>query len=307
MNSDKKSLNAHPPIAFSKSIPFFLVHLLAISAFFLYPLTPSLFLLTLGLYGIRMFGVTAGFHRYFSHRSYKTSRFFQFLLAFLAQTSAQKGALWWAAHHRHHHKYSDLENDIHSPLQSGFWWSHVGWILSTKYDETQWSQIPDFKSKSELRFLNRYHLLPVIFLGVILFLVGGAPALFYGLFVSTTLLWHGTFTINSLSHVFGWVRYQSKDTSKNNPILALITLGEGWHNNHHTYQSSTRQGFFWWEIDLTYLTLRFLKTLGIVWDLREPPLEQLERKRISFLQNNEQLSPYKEVPMIESELELIHK
>jgi stearoyl-CoA desaturase (Delta-9 desaturase) len=267
-------------ISLGKSIPFFAVHVLAIAAFWLYPPTWGLIALTVSLYGLRMFGVTGGFHRYFSHRTYKTSRFFQFCLAFLAQTSAQKGALWWAAHHRHHHRFSDQENDIHSPIQSGFWWSHVGWILSEQYDETHWELIPDLKKFPELVFLNRYHLVPPLFLGFTLFFIGGWASLFWGMFVSTTLLWHGTFTINSLSHVFGSVRYESEDTSRNNFWLALLTLGEGWHNNHHTYQSATNQGFFWWEIDVTYYVLKALSKVGIVWDLRSPPLELLERKRV---------------------------
>ena len=277
-------------LSLGKSVPFFIVHALGVAALFLYPPTAGLVFLALAMYVIRMFAITGGLHRYFSHRTYKTSRGFQFFLAFLAQTSAQKGALWWAAHHRHHHRFSDQPNDIHSPKQEGFWWSHVGWILSPIYDETHWDQIPDLKKYPELVFINKYHLLPTILLGVLLFVTGGAPALFWGLFLSTTLLWHGTFTINSLSHVFGNVRYESGDTSKNNFWLALITLGEGWHNNHHTYQSSTRQGFFWWEIDVTYYTLRTLEKVGLVWDLREPPLALLEKKRVKSVAENREVA-----------------
>ena len=268
-------------ISYSKSVPFLIVHALAVAAFFWYPPTFALVSIALGSYVIRMFGVTGGFHRYFSHRTYKTSRAFQFFLAFLAETSAQKGALWWAANHRHHHKFSDKPEDIHSPVQSGFWQSHVGWILSTEHDDTQWDLIGDFKKYPELIFLNRYNLLPPVIYGAALLLVGGPAVLFWGMFVSTVLLWHGTFTINSLSHVFGSVRYKSADTSKNNWLLAIVTLGEGWHNNHHAYQSSTRQGFFWWEYDVTYYTLRAFEKIGLVWDLRAPPLALLEKKRVN--------------------------
>ena len=253
------------------SIPFFAVHLTALVGVLLVGFRWWYPLLALGAYFVRMFFVTAGYHRYFSHRAFKTSRWFQFVLAFMAESSAQKGALWWAAHHRDHHKYSDQPDDIHSPRQKGLWWAHVGWILSSKYDETKLERIKDFAQYPELRWLNKYHLLPAVLVALALFLVGGAPVLIWGFFVSTVLLWHGTFTINSLSHVFGKVRYPSEDDSKNNWLLALITGGEGWHNNHHYYQSTANQGFFWWEIDTSYYTLKLLSWLGIVWDLRTPP------------------------------------
>ncbi|RYZ64518.1 MAG: acyl-CoA desaturase, partial [Proteobacteria bacterium] len=223
-------------ISYKKSIPFFAVHLAAIAGAIFYPPTWGLVTLCVSFYYLRMFGVTGAYHRYFSHRTYKTSRVMQFLLAFLAQTSAQKGALWWAANHRHHHKHSDDEHDIHSPVQDGFWWSHVGWILSEKYDETDWSLISDLKKYPELVFLNRFNLVPAVLLAVAIFFVGGMPALVWGFFISTVLCWHGTFTINSLSHVFGTRRYTTTDTSRNNWLLAIVTMGEGWHNNHHAYQ-----------------------------------------------------------------------
>lgn len=263
------------------SLPFFILHAVAIVGVFLVPFAWKWVGLCVGIYYLRMFAITGGYHRYFSHRTYKTSRAFQFLMALLAQSSAQKGALWWAANHRHHHKFSDQEEDIHSPLHSGFWWSHVGWILSKDNEETHWDLIGDFRKYPELVFLNRYPHLPAVALALILFATGGAPALMWGFFMSTVLLWHGTFTINSLSHVFGSRRYTTTDTSRNNFWLALLTLGEGWHNNHHCYQSSTKQGFFWYEIDVTYYALKALSKVGIVWDLRAPPLELLESKRIA--------------------------
>lgn len=263
------------------SIPFFVLHAVAIIGVFLVPFAWKWVALCFGMYTLRMFAVTGGYHRYFSHRTYKTSRAFQFFMALLAQSSAQKGALWWAANHRHHHKFSDQEEDIHSPLHAGFWWSHAGWILSAENEKTHWELIGDFKKFPELVFLNRYPHLPATVLALGLLAVGGAPAVMWGFFMSTVLLWHGTFTINSLSHVFGSRRYTTTDTSRNNFWLALITLGEGWHNNHHTYQSATNQGFFWYEIDVTYYALKALSKVGIVWDLRKPPLELLEAKRIA--------------------------
>jgi stearoyl-CoA desaturase (delta-9 desaturase) len=253
------------------SAPFFAVHVAAIAGVIWLGWSWTGFALAITLYYVRMFGVTGGYHRYFSHRTYRTSRWFQFVLAVLAQTSMQKGALWWAAHHRDHHKYSDTKLDPHSWREEGFWWSHVGWILSRDTEDTDLKKISDLARFPELRWLNHYHLVPGVALGFILWLVGGWHALVWGCFVSTTLLWHGTFTINSLSHMLGSRRYRTTDNSRNNLVLALITMGEGWHNNHHYYQRSVRQGFYWWEVDLTFYILKVLEALGLVWDLHAPP------------------------------------
>lgn len=251
------------------SIPFIGVHLMCLFVIQV-GARPRDVLVCLGLYVLRMWGITAGFHRYFSHRAFKTGRVFQFLLAFVGTLSTQKGVLWWAAHHRHHHRYSDAEQDIHSPVQKGFWWSHAGWILCDKYGETKYDSIKDFARFPELVLLNRFHLVPPVALAVALYFLGGFSLLVWGFFVSTTLLWHGTFTINSLSHVFGKRRYKTTDTSRNNWLLALITLGEGWHNNHHYHQNTANQGWFWWEVDLSYYSLKVLSWFGVVKDLRKP-------------------------------------
>jgi stearoyl-CoA desaturase (Delta-9 desaturase) len=225
--------------------------------------------LALGLYVARMFGVTGAYHRYFSHRTFKTGRVMQFLLAFLAETSAQRGVLWWAAHHRDHHKFSDGVRDVHSPIRWGFWHSHVGWVYdgNEKYD---WGRVKDFSRYPELVVLEKLWLLPPTVLAVACLLIGGWWALLIGFFFSTVVLWHGTFTINSLAHVWGKRRYATTDDSRNNWLLALITMGEGWHNNHHHHMSSCRQGFFWWEVDLTYYILKAMSMVGLVWDIREP-------------------------------------
>jgi stearoyl-CoA desaturase (delta-9 desaturase) len=259
-------------ISLPRLIPFAAVHLVCLAVFWT-GVRWSDVVLALGMYYLGMFFVTAGYHRYFSHRSFKTSRVFQFILAFMAQSSAQKGVLWWAAHHRAHHQYSDTEKDLHSPTRDGFWWSHVGWILSDVHDLTDIARIRDFAKFPELRFLNHYFWIPPVALAAAVFLLGGWRALLFGFFVSTVLLWHGTFCVNSLAHVFGRIRFPTTDTSKNSFLVALITMGEGWHNNHHFYMSSTRQGFRWWEIDLTYYGLKVLSWFRLVWDLREPPAE----------------------------------
>jgi stearoyl-CoA desaturase (delta-9 desaturase) len=264
-----------------KLFPFVATHFLAVGAAIYVGVTPRLLLLCAATYFLRMFFITAGFHRYFAHRAYKTSRWFQFVLAFMGETASQKGVLWWAGHHRDHHRYSDQPNDIHSPIQSGFWWAHVGWILSTKHDDTKFEKIRDFASYPELRWLNKYWIAPPLIGSVVVYLVGGLPWLVWGGLVSTVLLWHGTFTINSFSHLIGTRRYETTDTSKNNFVLALITLGEGWHNNHHYYQSSANQGFFFYELDVSYTVLRILSIFRIVWDLRTPPKAVLEGSRVA--------------------------
>jgi len=257
-------------ISILHSLPFVLVHVASLLIFFFhfhwYYLATCLAMLV-----VRMFFVTAGYHRYFSHRSFKTSRVFQFVIAFMAMSSSQKGVLWWAAHHRHHHRYSDQELDLHSPTLFGFFWSHIGWIISDRYNETRLDYIGDFAKFPELRWLNKYHIVPPATLAVVIWLIGGWPLFVWGFCLSTVFLWHDTFTINSLSHLFGSRRYETTDTSRNNWLLAILTLGEGWHNNHHHFMASARQGFYWWEIDITYYTLKVMSWLGIVWDLRKVP------------------------------------
>jgi len=262
-----------------KAAPFIVFHLALLGVFFVEPTTTGLILCGV-FYFIRMFGITGGYHRYFAHRSYKTSRFFQFVLAWLGCSAMQKGPLWWSAHHREHHRHSDTPQDPHSPHETSFWWSHVGWILSNDHARTPWESIPDLGKYPELRWLDRNHWVPGLVLAVVCYLIGGWSALVWGFVVSTILVYHATFTINSLSHLFGSRRYATPDDSRNNFWLALITLGEGWHNNHHHYQSSVNQGFFWWEIDISYCTIRLLSCFGLVWELRKPGEKALGHRLI---------------------------
>ena len=259
--------------------PFVILHLCLIAVFFV-PVDATVLALCAFNYVWRMFGITGGYHRYFAHRSYKTSRVFQFFLAWLGGSAVQKGPLWWAAHHREHHRHSDTPVDPHSPHETSFWWSHVGWILTDEHTSTPWESIPDWAEYRELRILDRLHWVPGVCLGVACFLLAGWSGLVWGFLVSTILLYHGTFTINSLSHLFGQRRYATPDDSRNNFFLALITLGEGWHNNHHHYQSSANQGFFWWEIDISYYILRTFALFGLVWDLRKPNEKALTHRLI---------------------------
>ena len=268
----------HDDIIYPATVPFVLVHLAVFGAIWTGVSATALWV-AFALYVIRMWAVTAGYHRYFSHRSYKTSRFFQFVLAFLAQSSAQRGAVWWAAIHRHHHLQSDTPEDIHSPMHMGFWASHVGWIFRPKRYTADYSSVRDLTRYPELVWLNKYHLVPAIILAVACFLAGGWQMLVVGFFWSTVVLYHGTFFINSLAHVVGTQRYVTGDDSRNNWWLALITLGEGWHNNHHHYQSATAQGWRWYEIDISYYLLKVLSWMGVVWDLRAPPKEVVDNAR----------------------------
>lgn len=250
------------------SMPFILMHVACVAAFYT-GVDATVLVLCFGCYFIRMFGITAGYHRYFasvlSHESVLSVR-----VGVVGLHALQKGPLWWAAHHRHHHRYSDTDEDVHSPLTSTIWWSHVGWIVSPKFNHTNWRLIRDMARFPELQWLNRNHWIPGLLLAVSCYLIGGATGLVWGFFVSTVLLYHGTFTVNSLCHLFGKRHYQTTDDSRNNWFVALITLGEGWHNNHHYYQSSANQGFFWWEVDISYYIIRALSVVGLVWDVRRP-------------------------------------
>ncbi len=227
--------------------------------------------LCLASYYLRMFAITAGFHRYFSHRTYALPRVSQFLLAFLGQTAAQKGVLWWASNHRHHHRYSDRPEDVHSPIQRGFWWSHMGWILGSDHAKSDHSRVPDLAKYPELVWLDRHQYVPTAAYAVALALAFGPIGLFYGYFLSTVLLWHGTFSINSFMHLVGRRVYATTDDSRNSFFFSLVTMGEGWHNNHHWAPGSAAQGFRWWEVDASYYVLWLAEKVGLVRGLHRPP------------------------------------
>jgi len=260
----------HDDIIYPSAIPFIFVHLGCFAAIWT-GVTWQALAICVTLYWLRIFAIGAGYHRYFSHRAYSTSRAFQFVLAFMSQTTAQKSVIWWASKHRHHHLHSDTEQDVHSPRHHGFIYSHLGWIFSRKHDGPDLAKVSDLVRYPELMWLHKLEILPAIILAGLCFLVAGWSGLVVGFLWSTVLVYHGTFCINSLAHVRGSKRYVTGDDSRNNFLLAVFTMGEGWHNNHHAYQSSVRQGFKWWEIDPTYYLLRALSWIGFVWDLKTPP------------------------------------
>jgi stearoyl-CoA desaturase (delta-9 desaturase) len=276
-----------------RAIPFFGMHLGVLLVLFC---NPGWSWIAIGvavfLYALRVFTLTGWYHRYFSHRSFKTFRVVQFIFAVIGCSAVQRGPLWWAAHHRYHHQHSDDPNDLHSPRQKGIFYSHMLWFLTPRALRTNYRLIPDFAKYPELRMLDRWDLLAPVGLAALLYGFGallewGAPEwgcngfqlLVWGFFISTIACYHVTYLVNSATHLIGTRRYETKDDSKNSLIVALLTFGEGWHNNHHHYPNSTRQGFYWWEIDITYYVLQSMNTLGLVWDLKAVPQHILEPKK----------------------------
>jgi stearoyl-CoA desaturase (Delta-9 desaturase) len=271
-------------VDWARILPFVGMHLACLAVFWV-GVSAVAVGVALALYWIRMFAITGFYHRYFSHRAFKTSRVGQFIFGVLGASAVQRGPIWWAAHHRHHHAHSDKEDDAHSPIAHSFVRSHMSWFLSKKGFTPDLRRVRDLMQFKELQWLDRFDILIPVALAVAVFGLGAwletaAPQLgtdrwqmlVWGFFISTVACSHGTYTINSLSHVFGRQRYRTGDSSRNNLWLALLTLGEGWHNNHHHYPSAARQGFYWWEIDITYYLLKFLSMLGIIWDLKPVPV-----------------------------------
>ncbi len=273
-----------------RAIPFVILHLGCLGLLWV-GWSPVAVAVAVALYFIRMFAVTALYHRYFCHRAFKTSRPVQFLFGLLGLTAVQRGPLWWASVHRHHHAHSDEEPDTHSPVKKGFLWSHVGWLTSSRNFPTDYSRVKDLAKYPELIFLNRFDLIGPLLLAGGMYALGagleawmpslgtsGLQMLIWGFFVSTVFLFHATCAVNSFAHTLGSKRFDTGDESRNSFLLALLTLGEGWHNNHHHYQASARQGFFWWEIDISYYVLKVLSVFGIVWDLKPVPVRVYSEK-----------------------------
>jgi len=243
---------------------------LAVLLVFTVPWRWQLLALGLGSYTLRMWAITAGYHRYFSHRAFKTSRAFQFLLGLLGTMAMQNGPLWWASWHRSHHRHSDTVRDAHSPVQRGFWHAHIGWFLDGSHDQPNLANVRDLARYPELRFLDRHKWIPIVAYAGGMYLIAGYAGVIWGFVVATMACLQATMCINSLAHVWGSRRFETPDQSRNNAWLALLTLGEGWHNNHHHDMGSARQGLRWWELDITYYSLLGLERVGLIWDLRRP-------------------------------------
>jgi stearoyl-CoA desaturase (Delta-9 desaturase) len=267
--ADFKKVPTYPNIL--DYVGYWGLHAMCLGAFFTGVSKTDLVLCAVS-YFVRMFGVMVGFHRYFSHRAFKATRGMQFVLAFLGTLGVQKGVLWWAAHHRFHHRYSDTEMDVHSPLQRSFLYSHCGWHLDVKNRGTDYTRVADLMKHPEIVWLNDWDVVPQALYAILLFVFFGWSGLIWGFFISTILLWHAIHGIGSFGHRFGgYRRFVTTDNSRNKWFLAIALLGEGWHNNHHFFPSSARQGFVWWEYDIGYYILKVLSWFGLVWDLRQPP------------------------------------
>ncbi|MCX5661335.1 MAG: acyl-CoA desaturase [Planctomycetota bacterium] len=273
-------------------LPFVVIHLSCLSVFLVGWSWTSVGL-AVAFYFLRMFCITGFYHRYFSHRSFRTSRAFQFVMAVLGASSIQRSPLWWAAHHREHHKHSDQADDPHSPKLLGFFRAHAGWFMTRSRFPTRREHVRDWLRFPELAFFDRFDIIVPIATGAVIWGLGsllarfapslhvtGAQLFVWCFLLSTVAVYHVTFAINSLAHGHGSQRFDTGDDSRNNLLLALVTLGEGWHNNHHHYPAAARQGFYWWEIDVTYYLLLLLERVGLIWDLRPVPAHVLQRSRL---------------------------
>jgi stearoyl-CoA desaturase (delta-9 desaturase) len=219
---------------------------------------------------LQTLGITAGYHRYFSHRSFKTGRLVQFVLAWLGCAAMQNGPIWWASNHRRHHRFSDRPGDPHSPVLGGFWHAHLGWVLSGESDRPNLANVRDLSRFPELRLVDRFKWVPTLTTGVVCWLAAGWPGVVWGLGVATTLAFHAPLFVNSAGHLWGGQRFDTTDSSRNSPMLGILVLGEGWHNNHHHDPLSACHGFAWWEVDVTYYAIVALAVLGLAWDVRRP-------------------------------------
>lgn len=289
---DNESNKMHKKgIDWTRIIPFIFIHLACFAVIWVGFSTTALIICVLS-YLIRMFAITAFYHRYFSHKTFKTSRAIQTIFAVIGASATQRGPLWWAAHHRHHHLHSDEKNDIHSP-NKGFLQSHLVWFLKHENFHTNTKRVKDLNKFPELVFIDRFDILFPILLALFLYGIGemfsyfipalntsGWQLVVWGYFISTVLLSHVTYCINSLAHVFGSKQYRTGDDSRNNFVLAILTLGEGWHNNHHCSPGSVKQGFKWWQVDFSFYIIKVMEKMGLVWDLKYPNQKLLAMKKI---------------------------
>ncbi|ENX34620.1 hypothetical protein F889_01908 [Acinetobacter colistiniresistens] len=279
---DRSKIVKDTQVQWLRIIPFILLHIACLAVFWVGVSWFAIIFMII-FYLVRMFAITAFFHRYLSHKTFQTSRPVQFIFLLIGTMSAQRGPLWWAAHHRYHHHFTDTEQDPHSSLH-GFWYSHVGWFLNEQNFSTRKEVIKDWLKFPEIIWLDRFNLPIVLMTAFAIYVFGewlavahpnlgtsGLQLLVWGFVISTVLLIHATLCINSLAHLYGSRDFDTTDNSRNNLLLSIITLGEGWHNNHHYYAGSTRQGFFWWQIDITYYVLKAMSWLGLIWGIKPVP------------------------------------
>jgi stearoyl-CoA desaturase (delta-9 desaturase) len=249
---------------------------------FLVPFSWGLVAVWAASHFLRAVGITLAFHRYYAHRSFQMSRPARFVWTLIATAAMQKGPLWWAGHHVNHHRFADRDGDPHSPMVSGVYYAHIGWFLNdAKHDRLEPSNpvIRDFSGAPEIAWLDHYYFAPPLALAALMYLAGGMPWLVWGFCVPTVTLAHATFAINTVNHMFGSRRFDTIDESRNNVLTALFAAGEGWHNNHHRYQRAARNGFYWWELDLTWYVIRLMGFVGAAWDIQPVPERIYEEAR----------------------------
>jgi stearoyl-CoA desaturase (delta-9 desaturase) len=260
----------------TKSLAVFIFWAVQVSAvlIFFVPFAWGLLALWAVSHFSRAVGLTLAFHRYFAHRAFQMNRAARFFWTFVGTAAMQKGPLWWAGHHVNHHRFADRDGDPHSPMVSGVYYAHIGWFLNdARHDRLEATNpvVRDFSAAPEIAFLDRYFFVPPLLLATTMYLVGGLSWLVWGFCLPTMTLAHATFAINTVNHMFGSRRFDTIDESRNNPLTALFAAGEGWHNNHHRYQRAARNGFYWWEIDLTWYAIRAMAVCGLAWDLQPVP------------------------------------
>ena len=265
MSSEIFEISQHKRLNWTTTIAMTLFHLGAIAALFVFSwrnLAVAVFLywVATGL------GISLGYHRLHTHRSYKTPRLLEYFLAICGSLTLEGGPITWVATHRIHHQKSDHDGDPHSPRE-GMWWAHVGWILFgeslDKLTGIVSKYAPDLGRDRFYVLLNKYHWVPLTVLGVALYAIGGWPMFLWGICVRVVFGLHATWLVNSATHMWGRRRFATRDDSRNNWWVALLTFGEGWHNNHHAHPTSARHGLAWYEFDPSWLTLKLLRRLGL--------------------------------------------
>jgi stearoyl-CoA desaturase (delta-9 desaturase) len=269
--SDESPVTKAAPIVnrdgvnWSSAIAFAVFHIGAIAALFFF--TWPAFFVALGLYWVSLsLGIGMGYHRLLTHRSYKVPKVIEYFLAICGTLALEGGPTFWVATHRVHHQYSDKDGDPHTP-RDGKWWSHIVWMLvgdATNYDsEVCAKYAPDLTKDRFLVLLSKYHYVPLLLVGIGLYAWGGLPFLLWGLFFRVTMGLHATWLVNSATHLWGERRFATRDDSRNNWFVALLSFGEGWHNNHHAHPTSARHGLAWYELDMTWIGIRCLRALGL--------------------------------------------
>jgi stearoyl-CoA desaturase (delta-9 desaturase) len=272
---------------------FWSVQVSALLVFFV-PFHPALVGLWATSHFVRAVGLTLLFHRYLAHRAFKLNRVARFVWAFIGTAAMQKGPLWWAGHHVNHHKFADRDGDPHSPMVSGFYYAHIGWFLNdTRHDRVEVTNpvMRDFSPVPELALLERCFWAPPAILAAVMYLLGGMPWFVWGFCLPTMTLAHSTFAINTVNHMFGSRRFETVDESRNNPVTAFFAVGEGWHNNHHRFQRAARNGFYWWEFDITWYTIKAMEAVGLAWDLQAVPARIYEEARAVKAQRAARIVP----------------